>query len=774
MAYASDTPMQLLPGTEVQARGLRWEVVTSEQLGPQTLYRLRGAEHAVLGHEFDLLSPFEPIEPVQHALRPDRAAPLTNWRVYHQAFLLEQALGPSALLAVQPGRLRLEPYQLVPVLRAIQMSRARLLLADGVGLGKTIQAGLIITELVARRLAHRVLIVAPAGPLMQQWQVEMAERFGLRLTVIDRATLEDIRRRTELGSNPFDSIPLGLVSIDFLKQERVLEHLERASYDVVVIDEAHHCMEVGAVPDREDSQRRRLAEVLARRCDALLLLTATPHDGHDPSFASLCALLDPSLVDGRGALRGDQYRAHVVRRLKRHILVPDPDHPGLQKPLFPDRVVTPMAVTPEPARHASFIELQRRLLDLVAPELRRAFRTKSYSDVLAWMALLKRSVSTALACGRTLAVVAERFQQFLSDTGALQEARRQRLRTLRDYERKLERFGAMTAEEEQERSLLEAEDLAQQLAAMQRELRRGSYHQAKVSDVVAHLDELVTLAEAARAHDPKLDVLVETIRAIRQTEPQANILVYTEYVDSQHAAVARLQHEGGLGPVVTMSGEDDDKTRVAMTERFRTHTQLILVSTDASAEGLNLHQRCHHLIHLELPFNPNRLEQRNGRIDRYGQTVAPQVRYLFLRGTFEERILLRLIAKYEKQRARLTFVPNTLGLSTSTDATQAKLLQGLMEEDTRLFREEPTLFNFEESDDNAGADDATRDLLEEIDRSLHGFRQAARSHTWLGDVGLNADAHLLHEASAAQTAGTRAEQVDLVRFVCDAIVLDGG
>src|SRR5262245_63336066 len=211
----------LLPGTEVQARGLRWEVVTSDSLGQQTLYRLRCLEGALRGQELDLLNPLEPITATVRAIQPERAAPLRHWLAYHQAFLLEQALGPSALLAVQPGRLRLEPYQLVPVLRAIRMSRTRLLLADGVGLGKTIQAGLILTELVARRLAHRVLIVAPAGPLMQQWQVEMAERFGLRLTVIDRGTLEDIRRSTELGFNPFDHLPLGLVSIDFLKQERV-------------------------------------------------------------------------------------------------------------------------------------------------------------------------------------------------------------------------------------------------------------------------------------------------------------------------------------------------------------------------------------------------------------------------------------------------------------------------------------------------------------------------------------------------------------------------
>jgi hypothetical protein len=341
-----------LPGTEVQARGLRWEVVDAQALGLQVLYRLRGLQGALAGHELDLLHPFEAIEPLTRDFRPDRAAHLRNWLVYHQAFLLEQALGLDALLAAQPGRLRLEPYQLVPVLRAIRMSRVRLLLADGVGLGKTIQAGLVLTELMARRLAHRILVVTPAGPLLEQWKAEMGERFGLRLDVIDRARLEEIRRATELGANPFDHVPLGLVSIDFLKQERVLDLLERASYDAVVIDEAHHCMEVGAGGDRDDSLRRRLAEVLARRSDALLVLTGTPHDGHDRSFASLCELLDPSLVDGRGTLRGDRYRAHVVRRLKRHIV-----DPATGQRRFRERDVVPRAVTASPAAHPAFVAL---------------------------------------------------------------------------------------------------------------------------------------------------------------------------------------------------------------------------------------------------------------------------------------------------------------------------------------------------------------------------------------------------------------------------------
>jgi hypothetical protein len=177
---------------------------------------------------------------------------------------------------------------------------------------------------------------------------------------------------------------------------------------------------------------------------------------------------------------------------------------------------------------------------------------------------------------------------------------------------------------------------------------------------------------------------------------------------------------------------------------------------------------------LELPFNPNRLEQRNGRIDRYGQQLNPIVRYLFLRGTFEDRILLRLIAKYERQRSRLTFVPNTLGITTSSDASQAKLLRGLMDEDTKLFRDEPTLFDFGEGDEAEGSDEATKELLEEIDRSLKGFEEAARTNAWLGDAGLNADEQLVDEATEARALGDRVGTVDLATFVCDAVKLDGG
>src|SRR5690606_36868907 len=173
-------------------------------------------------------------------------------------------------------------------------------------------------------LTHRILIVSPAGPLLEQVRVEMRDRFGFRFEAIrDWGSLEEIRRSLVLGANPFDHKSLCLISIDFAKQDRVLDELERTTWDLVVIDEAHHCVRLGGGSDRvgsrEDSRRRRLAELLARQSEGLLLLTATPHNGYDPHFASLIELLDPSLVDGRGSLRADKYPRHVIRRLKKHI-----------------------------------------------------------------------------------------------------------------------------------------------------------------------------------------------------------------------------------------------------------------------------------------------------------------------------------------------------------------------------------------------------------------------------------------------------------------------
>jgi superfamily II DNA or RNA helicase len=778
----------VLPGTQVQARGLRWEVVNVEAAGEQERFRLRCVDGDLRGTEFDLLHPFEPIEPVSLALDPTKAGRLKSWLLYHEAFLLEQALGPAALLSVQPGRLQIAPYQLVPVMRALRMSRPRLLLADGVGLGKTIQAGLVMSELIARRRAHRILIVSPAGPLMRQWQREMRERFGLRFAIVSGAgELQELRRGLTLGANPFDHVSLCLTSIDFAKQEKVLQELERATWDLVVIDEAHHCVRMDSAGDWEDSRRRRLAEVLSRRCDGLLLLTATPHDGYDAHFASIVELLDPSLLDGRGALQGERYRKHVVRRLKQHV-----KDPSTGDAAFKVREVTPRPVPFSDDDHPAFSAFQRALLALVAPQIRKALRSKRFGEVLAFVSLLKRSVSTVAACRGTLAAIRDRYGRMGAEGEEQQEARRQRLKTLRDYRRRLERYGVLSWEEEQDQAVLQAEDMAAELRATPANLadsiaeatrasRREKHRLRQVRTIEDGLDVLVDLATDAVGEDPKLARALDEIRAIRAAEPRANILVYTEYTDSQDALVEFLRaakaHGGLTGEVVAISGRPEHAAeRERVTDRFSTEEDLVLVSTDATSEGLNLHERCHHLVHLELPYNPNRLEQRNGRIDRYGQQHVPQVRYLYLAGTFEERLLLRLVAKYERQRARLTFVPDTLGnLGTGAhDEQDVSLLNGLAQEDLSLFQRPAHEVRFEGEDPEDTDSPAYQELLAEVDKALDGYRNAARNNTWLGDAGLNADHRLVEEAERARKAGEHLGAVELLDFVCEALLADTG
>jgi superfamily II DNA or RNA helicase len=687
--------MEISVGIKVAARGLEWDVMEVEPLGPQLRVRLACASGDLLGLEWDMLVPAEAVTVLQTDPRPEDAGSLEDWRRYHIAWKLDQIPGAPA----PPGRVAIEAYQRVPLLRALDMVRPRLLLADGVGLGKTIQAGLIAAELLVRRRAHRILVVCPPGPLLRQWEQEMRLRFGLRFTLItDSASLREARRGLELGGNPFDATALCLTSMDFAKSDRVLAELERASWDLVIIDEAHHC--TSGAGAGEDSQRRLLAEVLARRGDGLLLLTATPHDGHDPHFASLIALLDPSLVDGTGRLLGTAYRRHVVRRLKSHIR-----DPLTGAPVFHERVVVPVRVDVTDAPDVQ--AFHRALSALVAPRLRRSRDRNGLADALAFVSLLKRSMSSIAACVATLRVVAERYAK--ADTAA---ARRQRQRALRAWRRRAVTFGVLDPGEEAEIAALEAEEMAASLSG---------------AETGSALRELIRLGEAAEAHDPKLAALLLEVRLIRLDHPGANILVYTEYADSQRAAVAAL---GGIGgTVLTISGADTDAARTRAAERCAEEEGIVLVSTDSLAEGLNLHQRCCHLIHLDLPYNPNRLEQRNGRIDRYGQRNDPEIRYLYLAGTFEERLLLRLIAKYERARTCLSFMPNTLAVTAQPAHLAEPLMAGFAED---LFSAMPRLVHSLDLAAEDGDSDAYRDLLREIDRAFQSFDHMAVRHGWMG------------------------------------------
>jgi superfamily II DNA or RNA helicase len=709
--------MDVSVGARVRARGLHWDVTSLDRLGSQTLLQLRCVSGDMSGLEWKLLYPVDSVELEYDEIKTDQPGRLNAWRLLHIASLLDQIPTTNVLSATQPGRLEVEPYQLVPMLRALELPRPRLLLADGVGLGKTIQAGLIATELIARRRVHRIAVICPAGGLISQWEQEFRQRFGLSfVTVTDIAALTAERRRLEFGGNPFASLGHCLLSMDFAKQDTVLGELERVTWDLAIIDEAHHC--VGNSMGREETQRRRLAEVIARQSDGLLLLTATPHDGYDHHFASLIELLDPSLVDGKGGLIGQTYRRHVIRRLKSHVRDPETG-----RSLFRNRHIRFVAIKEISDQVKAF---HHALAALVIPRLGKP-------DALAFVSLLKRSVSTISACVSTLRNVLDRYERL--SQGEPAALRRERARALRAYRRRGIQLGTLEPEVEADMARLEEEVLAADFFG--------------ASDARDALRTLVALGEDAARGDPKLAALKAEIYSIRTRYPQANILVYSEYVDSIEAVVQALATDE---EILSITGASHSNDRARAIERFSSNDGLILLSTDSSAEGLNLHQHCFHLIHLDLPYNPNRLEQRNGRIDRYGQQRDPDICYLCLAETFEERVLIRLIYKYERARIHLDEMPDTLGVTASSE-TEVPLMRGFAERQKSLFAEpEPIIRTLDNAVD---AVDSTlwRAVLREIDDAYDGFDRMAVKHGWMSDSGLGADAALLSTAVSALRDG---------------------
>ena len=734
---------KIASGMRVRFRGLAWTVTDVEQLGEQTRVGLRCAGGDLDGLSWTALYPAEPIEVLEERFRPDQPGDLRRWWLRHQALVLDQRLGAGDLHLSAPGRVRVEPYQLVPLLRAAELPRVRLLLADDVGLGKTVQACLVLTELIARRQAHRILIVTPAGPLLMQWDQELRQRFGLRFTCIsDFAGLQAERRRTELGANPFDGMSLCLISLDFAKQERVLQDLERARWDAAVIDEAHHCVADAASMGAESTLRRRLAEVVARRSDALLLLSATPHDGVDAHFASLIALLDPSLADGPGGgLIGNGWRRHVVRRLKAHIR---DRRDG--RPMFHARRIMPMRVDVGGDRYAAVRAFHAALAEVVVPRL-QVRRPERDADALAFVGLLKRSVSTLAACVATLRVVAERCER-----GAEQGADVERGRALRRYQQRLRRFGFLDAASEADLAELEAEGMAAQL-------RKG---------LASQLRSLIKMGEVASGLDPKLDTLVLEIGAIRRERPGANVLVYTEYADSLQAAVEALRDAFSGQTVRSITGNDSERTRMEVTERFSTEDGLVLVSTDSLAEGLNLHRRCRDLIHLDLPYNPNRLEQRNGRIDRYGQQGVPIIRYLYLAGTFEEDLLLRLITKHEAARASLEVMPDTLGVTA--DTPRSGLVSGFAQRQAELFVPGVNVIRTIDREAIDAGSDAYHSLLRDVEHAYD--ERIALRYGWLPTQSAATVAAEMRQAE--ESVAEEVNGAGLSAFVTEAIEADTG
>jgi superfamily II DNA or RNA helicase len=581
------------------------------------------------------------------------------WSSAHRILAAGLVRETGLLSGARFGRVVLETYQLAPVLRLLAKPRPNLLIADDVGLGKTIEAGLILLELMARGRARRVLIAAPPG-LLDQWQEELRERFALEVTVLENAA-GVAREQTNLpaGVNPWDALPRVLTSIDFLKRETVRNRALRKRWDLVIVDEAHALAESGTPTNPYKTQRHRLGQQLRESSRGLVLLTATPHNGYRHSFRSLLELVDPTLATFEGDGKDVERRIEQarIRRMKRQLKRRTPD--GGEEPVFPDRRVLGIPVR-------GLLDEERELLADVArycAGAARAARGTDTEDLVTFaMQIVKKR---ALSSRRALATTIQRRLEALQKESAREAPPEQA--ELRDLQAGLPQ-SEITAERIAERVL--------RSAIPEDEKRRKSEVKA-LKAIRKKLDSLPT-------RDPKLEEVVAEIRRVLSEDPEEKLIVFTEYLDTLDALLERFEADAELrGRSVILKGGLSRKQRGARQRAFEESHARVLLATDAASEGLNLQRYCRRILHVELPWNPNRLEQRNGRVDRYGQNRQPEIRYCFYPESPEEHVLHQLVGKLEEMREDLISTPDVLGVWMG-DGTLERELTDLGAEGTHV------------------------------------------------------------------------------------------
>ncbi|MFE1784529.1 DISARM system SNF2-like helicase DrmD [Streptomyces sp. NPDC059506] len=521
-----------------------------------------------------------------------------------------------------------EPYQLEPVSRAVGAPRVNLLLADDVGLGKTVEAGLVVQELLLRGRARRVMVVCPAG-LTLKWRDEMAEKFGLEFTIVDSEHCARLRRTHGTAANPFRVHPLTIVSLPWLrgpKAQRLLDEVvpageaarnddgtERRFFDLLVLDEAHHV--APAAPKQVyavDSRQTRLIRRLAPHFEHRLFLSATPHNGYPESYTALL-----ELIDNQRFARGvdpdkEALKDTVVRRLKSNVTNPD------GTPRFRTRTTREIPVDytgTEREIHgllAGFADLRRKRM---APRARGGRRAADLVTLL----LKKRLFSSPAAFLRTVRI----YLSHLEDT-----AGRPRTAAV-EVPEWLEEFADLAAELDDD-SLTDAED-----DALTRSTRLTPEEDGEELRLLRGMESWALTHEAVA--DSKAHELITYLKAVCRPDgthwTNERVVVFTEYRDTQKWLVDLLRQEemtdGGRVAQLHggLSAEDREEIRLGFqadpaTDEGRVR---ILIATDAAGEGIDLQNHCHRLVNYDIPFNPNKLEQRIGRIDRWGQKHDPEV-----------------------------------------------------------------------------------------------------------------------------------------------------
>jgi SNF2 family DNA or RNA helicase len=597
--------------------GVQPSALTEISEQPQHLVSLNSIEDDALGESLQVVWEIEPDAHIDERVGLPDATGFDAPKKFDAFFNAVRwgAISSADVRSLQsPFRsgITIEDYQLDPLVRAVQMPRANLLVADDVGLGKTIEAGLVVQELLLRNRARTVFIVCPSS-LQIQWRDQMRDKFGLEFRIVDSELMKELRRSRGLHTNPWSHFPRLISSIDFIKRDRPMRLLKELlpaegeskyprKFDILIIDEAHNCAPVGRGKYATDSLRTGAIRTLAPHFEHKLFLTATPHNGYRESFSALLELLDDQRFARGVTPDRQQLQAVMVRRMKSEL---PPLFDGT--PRFPKRDIQALEVPytkEEKEVHAWLREYS---------ELRQKNTKDSaeqYATEFVLKLLKKRLFSSPAAFAGTL-------QQHESSLSAMKKA---------DDKKKLKvNFGILRQQLDQaEQDDSDDDDITSDaLSTASTVLQKLS---AEEKDLLKKMRAWAEKAE--RRADSKMQELLNWLKQNIKVDGKwtnERVVIFTEY----RATLNWLQHilaiEGFTeeGRLMTLYGGMESKKREPIKAAFQTAPEKspvrILLATDAASEGIDLQNYCHQIIHVEIPWNPNRLEQRNGRIDRHGQ-----------------------------------------------------------------------------------------------------------------------------------------------------------
>ncbi len=565
-------------------------------------------------------------------------------RLVSEAYRIHLAYLFDPILAVHTSLVDPLPHQITAVYGdMLPRQPLRFLLADDPGAGKTIMAGLLIKELLIRGDVRRCLIVCP-GNLVEQWQDELERRFQLPFEIMTNDKLEAAR-----SGNWFAETPLAIGRLDKLsRDERVQAMLEQTDWDLVICDEAHKLSASFFGGEVKYTKRYRLGQLLGRRARHFLLMTATPHNGKEEDFQLFMALLDADRFEGRfrDGVHSSDTSDLMHRMVKEQLLTFE------GKPLFPERIASTVNYTLSPAEAT----LYREVTEYVREEFNRADALNHHGRRgtvgFALTILQRRLASSPEAIYQSLRRRRERLESRVREEQLLQRGAATSMEFLGNLARlssedwdDLE--DAPEAElSEQEEQVVDQASAARTIAELQLEIRRLQQLEGLARQVV--------LSGADRKWEELRDLLQANPAMFDADGQRRKLIIFSEHRDTLNYLAQRLRDLlGQAEAVVTIHGGMLREERRTAQARFTQDKDVqILVATDAAGEGVNL-QRAHLMVNYDLPWNPNRLEQRFGRIHRIGQTEVCHLWNLVAAETREGDVYSRLLTKLEEERAAL-------------------------------------------------------------------------------------------------------------------------